>query len=202
MTPRAKYRGCCPIARRRRWQGDASEAWQSHGTRAVGAWGTPVAGGLPRRLKLLAMSTPSHAAPLRGSSQCPHLLDIARPCRGRRLRAKRGDLTAPEPSVLGGRPLKSRPPPFEKGGPRGELGTLSLSEIPLNPPFPKGEASRGIAASPEAPRNVHTFSRRATAWLARSAHSGYCEPLAWQSHSSSGWSGILTGPGGTKHAII
>ena len=34
------------------------------------------------------------------------------------------------------------------------------------------------AASPEAPRNVHTFSRRATACLATSAYSGYCEPLA------------------------
>ena len=78
-------------------------------------------------------------------------------------------------------PLKSRPPPFEKGGPRGDLGTQSLSEIPLNPPFPKGEASlsREIAASPEAPRNVHTFSR-----LAMSPHSGYCEPLAWQSHGT------------------
>ena len=41
-----------------------------------------------------------------------------------------------------------------------------------------------IAASPEAPRNVHTFSRRATACLATSAYSGYCEPLAWQSHGT------------------
>ena len=71
-----------------------------------------VAGGLPRLLR---------------GSQGPAILDIASPWRG--------NPTAQEPSELGGaRPLKSRP--FEKGGPRGDLGTLSLSEIPLNPPFP------------------------------------------------------------------
>jgi hypothetical protein len=36
----------------------------------------------------------------------------------------------------------------------------------------EAHGSWGIAASPEAPRNVHTFSRRATSWLAMSAGFG------------------------------
>ena len=56
------------------------------------------AGGLPRRLKLLAMSASSHAAAL-CASQGPPILDIASPWRG--------NLTAPERSELGESPLKS-----------------------------------------------------------------------------------------------
>ena len=72
---------------------------QGEPRRRAGGWGIAAAlrpteaGGLPRRLRLLAMSIPSHAEALRGS-QRSLILDIASPWRG--------NPTAQEPSELGG----------------------------------------------------------------------------------------------------